>query len=118
MKNSLMFIGVFFFSIIFVLITGFQNGVTIEVRNELQSTFPYDEVGFPIPFVTLDHPIIDPPLPYTYSGNCCFRYYSWDKYWYSVIVTFISLTVIIKLIQKIRVKPFLSNICFSLIRTD
>lgn len=102
MKSILMYIGMFSFAITFVLITGFQDGIRIDDRNELQSTFPY-EVGFPIPFVTLNHPIIDPPLPYTYSGNCCFRYYSWDKYWYSVIVTFISLIVIIKLIQKIYV---------------
>jgi hypothetical protein len=102
-KKSLMYIGIFLFSIIFVLLTSLLDGVKIEDRNEIQSTFPY-EVGFPIPFVTLDYPIIDPPLPWTYKGNCCFRFYSWDKYWYSVIVTFIFLIVIIKLIQKIYVK--------------
>lgn len=101
-----MYIGVFLFSIIFVLISSLVVGIRVEDRNELQSTFP-SEVGFPIPFVTLNHPTIDPPLPYTYSGNCCFRDYSWDKYWYSVILTFISLIIVIKLIKKSYMKFFL-----------
>lgn len=83
----------FIFSTIFVLTTSFTDGVRIEHRNEIQSTFPY-EVGLPIPFVKLNYPKIDPPLPYTYSGTCCLRFYSWNKYWYSVFLTFITLILI------------------------
>lgn len=89
-KNILLYCVLFVFSTILVFTSSFTDGVRIENEDELQSAFPY-EVGFPIPFVTLDYPRVDPPLPYTYSGNCCSRYYSWNKYWFSVILTFSTL---------------------------
>lgn len=92
-------------SIIFVFWTGF-NGERIETREEFASAFPM-KTGFPLNFAELRYPHIDPPLPWSYGGNCCsFFITSWTNFWFSVIIVFVFLLVIteivLRLIKKYR----------------
>lgn len=102
-KIILLYSVLFVFSTILVFTSSYTDGLRIENENELQSAFPH-EVGFPISFVTLDYPRIDPPLPYTYRGNCCSRYYSWNTYWLSVILTFTTLILVLMIIAYMKRK--------------
>ncbi|WP_202081125.1 hypothetical protein [Caldalkalibacillus salinus] len=80
----------------FVFGTGFQ-GQRVESHDELAHAFPM-KTGFPFKFAELRYPHIDPPLPWTYSGNCCSFYMtSWIHFWLSVAVVFIFLLVITKI---------------------
>lgn len=100
-KKVLIYSTLFAVSFAFVLISGFTDGVRIDKYEEIETKFPYN-AGFPIPFVKLGQPKIDPPLPYTYSGTCCFMHFSWNKYWYSVLITFVFLIGLMQVIKRFK----------------
>jgi hypothetical protein len=97
----LKYVFLFFIACAFVLITGFTDGIRIEKYEEIETKFPYN-AGFPISFVELNYPKIAPPLPYTYSGACCFMYFSWDKYWYSVLIVFVFFICLKEMIKRFK----------------
>lgn len=100
LKRIFVYVGYIFISIIFVFSTGF-NGERIETREELASAFPL-KTGFPLNFAELRYPHIDPPLPWSYGGNCCsFFLTSWTNFWLSVIIVFVFLLIITEIVLRL-----------------
>lgn len=86
----------FIWSIFFVWISTFFDGITISAYDELQTKFPI-YIGFPIPYVELISPHIDPPLPYTYDMRCCTSAVHYHLFWQGTGIVFFVSYILVEL---------------------
>lgn len=89
-----LYVGSIIVSFLLVILSS-AEGKRIETKEELANAFPMKS-GFPLQFAELNHPTIDPPLPYTYGGfDCCtVSIVSWAKFSISVGIMAFALILI------------------------
>ncbi len=86
-KKVIVLTGMLFASFVFVLLTGLLGGKQIRTYDELESAFPVF-IGFPVGFIELKWPKIDPPLPYVYGIDCCGIEVHQGPFFLSVLIVF------------------------------